>query len=109
MESIEHELKHLRLQIRKLNKRKQEIKEQTITHMIKKKQTTCNIKNKVYLIEESEKRQRKKESDKKKDTIEYLKQFSDKPEEAYKEILNRLRGEPQKTYKLKNQHKNKKK
>lgn len=107
-ESIEKEIKHMREKIRKLNKRKQELEEMSVKYMKDTKKNTVKFKEKTYHLEEREKRKRKKDSDKKKDAIELLKDYHPKPEELYEKLLERLRGEPEKAYRLKNDSKKKK-
>lgn len=109
MESLDKELKETRKKIQTLNKRKKTLKDQIVQNMIRSKEKSCKIQGQVYKIEEFERRTRKKESEKKHDVIEFLKEYTNKPDELYNQIREKMRGKKQQTFVLKNENsKNKK-
>jgi len=109
MENLDKELKETRKKIQNLNKRKKTLKDQIVQNMIRSKEKKCTIQGKVYTVQEFERRTRKKESEKKQDVIDFLKDYTNKPDELYNQIREKMRGKKQQTFVLKNDNsKNKK-
>ena len=93
IENINKELKRLRSEIRRLNKRKSHLEAISVETMKKQRKDQYEHNGQRYKVEERERRKRKTEKQKREDTMNLLRNFTSKPEELWKELDKTLRGE----------------
>lgn len=102
MNTITTELKKLRMNTMKLNKRKKELEEQITEYLKAKDQPGLKYNNVAIIAEEKDIRNRKKQKDKLENGQAVLREYGiDNAEEVLKEVLEGMKGSPATVTKLK--------
>jgi membrane-anchored protein YejM (alkaline phosphatase superfamily) len=95
MLNISSELKRLRLETQKLNKRKKEIESQILDYLKKKDEPGFKYQNVAVITEEKDIRQPKKKKDKMKNALDVLEENGVRnADKVLKDLIESLKGSP---------------
>jgi hypothetical protein len=95
MLNISSELKRLRLETQKLNKRKKEIESQILDYLKKKDEPGFKYQNVAVITEEKDIRQPKKKKDKMKNALDVLEENGVRnADKVLKDLIESMKGSP---------------
>ena len=103
LESLDHEIKSLSQQLRKLRQRKTEVESLITEYLDNNKQPGVKYKGKAFIADTKSKIKRKTKSERENDVLSALSRYVDNPKEVYKDVVESMKGHEteQKTLKVK--------